>query len=120
MNRLVIASEFSPITGGRTPEEGDFSGELFRDEVLAPKYRECLNKGGCLEIVFDNCYGIGTSFLEEAFGGLVRKYGYVDVLKHIKLIANDDETILVNVPKYIKAAEHTLKNKKSSLKRQIV
>ena len=41
MNKLVIASEFSPITGGRTPKEGDFSGELFRDEILAPKYKEC-------------------------------------------------------------------------------
>lgn len=120
MNKLIIASEFSPITGGRTPEEGDFSGELFRDEVLAPKYRECLENGECLEIVFDDCYGIGTSFLEEAFGGLVRKYKYMDVLKHIRLVANDDETILVNVPKYIKAAEDTLKSKKSSLKRRVV
>lgn len=55
MGRLVIASEFSPITGGRTPEEGEFSGEFFRDEVLAPKYRECLDKGELVEIVFDNC-----------------------------------------------------------------
>ena len=118
MNKLVIASEFSPITGGRTPKEGDFSGELFRDEILAPKYKECLNNGERLEIVFDNCYGIGTSFLEEAFGGLVRKYQYTDVLKHIELIANDDETILVNVPKYIKAAENALEDKKNKLPRQ--
>lgn len=120
MNRLVIASEFSPITGGRTPDEGEFSGQIFRDEVLVPKYIECLDKNERLEIVFDNCYGIGTSFLEEAFGGLVRKYKYTDVLDHIKLTANDDETILINVPKYIKAAENALKDKKNNLKRQLV
>lgn len=110
MGRLVIASEFSPITGGRTPEEGDFSGELFRDKVLAHKYRESLEKGERLEIVFDNCYGIGTSFLEESFGGLVRKYKYTNILEHIGLIANDDEMILGCVPEYIKAAESELKD----------
>lgn len=40
------------MTGDRRSEEGDFSGELFRDEVLVPKYKECLNKDECLEIVF--------------------------------------------------------------------
>lgn len=108
MGKLFIASEFSPITGGRTSAEGDFSGELFRDEVLVPKYREYLDKGECLKIVFDNCYGIGVAFLEEAFGGLVGKCRYTNVLEQIDLIANDDETILVNVPKYIKAAENVL------------
>lgn len=109
MRKLIIASEFSDTPGGRTPNEGEFSGEEFRDNVLEPAYKKSFASNEILSIDFDGCYGFGTSFLEEAFGGLVRKYKYKDVLSHIELIANDDETILVNVPKYIKAEEQ--KNK---------
>lgn len=109
MGDLVIAKEFTDTPGGRTPKEGEFSGEVFRELILQPIYKENLDKNEILTINFDGCYGFGTSFLEEAFGGLVRKYKYRDVLKHINLISNDDETILENIPKYIKAAESKLK-----------
>lgn len=104
MGRLVIASDFSAITGGRLIIEGDFSGELFRDRVLEPKYRECMEHGEKLEIIFDGCYGIGAGFLEEAFAGMVRKYGYLDLLDHIILIAKEDKTIPDQIFRYVKAA----------------
>lgn len=104
MGRLVIASDFSLITGGRLIKEGDFSGELFRDKVLEPKYRECMEHGEKLEIIFDGCYGIGSGFLDEAFGGMVRKYGYLDLLDHIILIAEEDKTIPAQIFRYVKAA----------------
>jgi hypothetical protein len=109
MRKLIVASDFSDTPGGRTPKEGEFSGEEFRDNVLEPAYRECLVSNEVLTVDFDGCYGFGTSFLEEAFGGLVRKYKYMDVLSHLELIANDDETILINVPKYIKTEEQKIK-----------
>ena len=112
MSKLVIATDFSPITGGRTPQEGDFSGELFRDTILLSAYNEALAKKEILEIDFDGCYGIGTSFLEEAFGGLVRVHKCIGVLDNIILVANDDETIPSNVIKYVRDAEDKLKHGK--------
>ncbi len=108
MRILKISEDFSDTPGGRSRKEGEYSGEEFRDVVLAPIYKECLANGEILCIDFDDCFGFGTSFLEEAFGGLVREYKYKDVWNHIKLIANDDETILENIQKYIKAAEAKL------------
>lgn len=105
MGKLVIATAFSETPGGRTPKEGEFSGEEFRDNILEPAYKESVTNNEKLTIDFDGCYGFGTSFLEEAFGGLVRKYRYLGVMNNLILISNDDETILVNVPKYIKAEE---------------
>lgn len=112
MAKIVIVNDFSAITGGRTRTEGEYSGEEFRDNVLMPRYKESLEKNEILEIDFDGCYGIGTSFLEEAFGGLVRQYGYKDVWNNIKLVSNDDDTIKENVRNYIKAAEEKMGYKK--------
>jgi len=109
MGKLIIATDFSDTPGGRTPKEGEYSGEEFRDNVLEPAYRTCLENNEILTIDFDGCYGFGTSFLEESFGGLVREYKYKDVISHINLISNDDETILINVPKYIKTEEKKIK-----------
>ena len=57
MINISVAKNFSVYPGGRTPEDGPFSGEVFRKELL---------------IDLDGTRGYGSSFLEEAFGGLVR------------------------------------------------
>ncbi len=108
MEKINIAIDYSPSTGGRTEDEGPFSGEVFRETVLLPKYVLCLENDDVLEVDFDGCYGIGTSFLEEAFGGLVREHGYRGVWQRIKLVATEDLTIQQNVRKYIKEAEEKL------------
>ena len=109
MLKIKISNDFSETPGGRYKTEGKYSGEEFRDTLLKKMYDDAVSKNEILRIDFDDCYGIGTSFLEEAFGGLVRKYHLREILKHIELVANDDETILINVPKYIRAAEEKLK-----------
>lgn len=70
---LNVSKEFSDIPGPRYISEGAFSGELFRETVLFPLVKECIDKGDELEINLDGTQGYGTSFLEEAFGGLVRE-----------------------------------------------
>ena len=105
MSRIKLSEDFSSTPGGRLIEEGDDSGEKFRDELLIYKYEEAEKSGTILEIDFDDCYGVGTSFLEEAFGGLVRKYHKRGVLKHIRIISLEDETISGNVKKYVEEAE---------------
>lgn len=105
MIRIKISSDFSEIPGGRLKREGKHSGEEFRDELLLPKYREAEKNDTELEVDFDDCYGIGTSFLEEAFGGMVRVHHIHGMLQRLKMISNEDETIPGNISKYIKEAE---------------
>ncbi len=105
MVKIKLSTDFSATPGGRLIAEGDFSGEKFRDEVLLAKYEEAEQSNTMLEIDFDDCYGVGTSFLEEAFGGLVRKYHKHGILKRLKIVALEDETIPGNIKKYVEEAE---------------
>ena len=107
MISIKICRDFSDTPGGRLKEEGEFSGELFRDTILIEKYEEAEQSNDILEIDFDDCYGVGTSFLEEAFGGLVRKYHKHDILKRLIIIATEDETIPDNIRKFVEKAEES-------------
>ena len=70
--RIIIAEEFSRYPAGRYLVDGDFNGEVFRKNHLVP----ALNDFDKVEVVFDGVAGFGSSFLEEAFGGLVRHEGF--------------------------------------------
>ena len=70
--RIIIADEFSRYPAGRYQEDGKFNGTAFRKKCLVP----ALKKFDKVEVIFDGVAGFGTSFLEEAFGGLVRCEGY--------------------------------------------
>ncbi|MCY4303438.1 MAG: STAS-like domain-containing protein [Aestuariivita sp.] len=69
--RIVIATDFSPYPAGRFIDDGEFNGTTFRIDYLAPALREFDR----VEVVFDGVAGFGSSFLEEAFGGLIREEG---------------------------------------------
>ena len=102
---IKIRDDFSPYPGGRLISEGEHSGEEFRDTVLIKEYNKAEEKGEKLVIDFDGCFGFGPSFLEESFGGLVRKYGKRGVLNRIIIIATEDETIPERIKKFISDAE---------------
>lgn len=68
-NIISIARDFSPYPGGRIPADGPHSGEEFRDTFLLPIFKDEKK----VQIDLDGVWGYGSSFLEEAFGGLVRK-----------------------------------------------
>src|SRR5690242_3167734 len=71
--RLSVARDFSRTPGSRYDSEGDFSGETFRRAILLPRVEQALHERKQLLIDLDGTAGYGTSFLEEAFGGLVRE-----------------------------------------------
>lgn len=106
MVKINICNDFSNTPGGRYKDEGAFSGEEFRETILLPKFNEAQATSQKLEINFDNCFGFATSFLEEAFGGLVRLHKKKNVLKTISIVSNDDETIPTLIERYVKAAEN--------------
>jgi hypothetical protein len=105
MIKINICSDFSDTPGGRLIREGAYSGEEFRDTLLISKYLEAEKQNDILEINFDGCYGFGTSFLEEAFGGMVRKHHKHGTLQRMRFISTEDETIPDNIKKYVKEAE---------------
>lgn len=68
---LNIAKDFSRSPAGRYEADGPFSGEAFRERLLKP----AIEANDSVRVELDGALGYGSSFLEEAFGGLVRKYG---------------------------------------------
>ena len=51
----------------------------------------------------DGGYGYATSFLEEAFGGLVRETNDPDV-QNIEIISEEEEGLIGRIKEYISAA----------------
>ena len=85
--KLDIATEFSPYPAGRYyPQDGEHTGDRFRDKFLLPKLNEVMKERGRLVVVLDGVRTFGSSFLEEAFGGLVRKKMFTaqDLKKFLK------------------------------------
>lgn len=105
---VKISDVFSNTPGARFESEGPNSGEKFRKEILIPKYLEAKKKSEKLVINLDDCYGFATSFLEEAFGGLVRELKEKDTLNNIEIISMDDATAETLIEKYVREAEEKL------------
>ena len=68
MKIIRIAGDFSEFPGGRYPEDGDGNGTTFREKFLVP----AIESNEKVTIVLDGTRGYPSSFLEEAFGGLIR------------------------------------------------
>lgn len=98
---INVGRQFSRFPAGRFRADGPWSGERFRDEVLAPAL-----KGGTRVIVeLDDTLGYGSSFLEEAFGGLVRT-GVIsseELTRRIEL-STEDESLRLEILNYVEGA----------------
>ena len=66
---VYIAKEFSRYPSGRTAKDSRFSGEEFREKFLTTPLKQ--NKH--VYVHLDGVLGYGSSFLDEAFGGLRRE-----------------------------------------------
>lgn len=97
--KIVIAKDFSRSPSGRYhPADGDFSGQRFREEFLYPAL-----KNGKVEVNLDGCLTLGSSFLDEAFGGLVREKGLsVDYLMNNLVITGRIATFVNKAWSHIK------------------
>lgn len=87
---IAIAKDFSDVPAGRYYTDGDWTGQKFREEVLIPALEKA-DKENPVTVDINGVEGYGSSFLEEAFGGLVREKEYTnDELKKIlRIEAND-------------------------------
>lgn len=70
---IDVAKDFSDDPFGRYPEDGEFNATYFRKNLLVPRLSK-LKDNEVLTIDFSGVsFGLGSSFIEEAFGQLVRE-----------------------------------------------
>jgi hypothetical protein len=68
MSSISVARDFTRFPAGRYKRNGSTSGESFRERFLHDR----LAANEPVTVDLDGTVGYGSSFLEEAFGGLVR------------------------------------------------
>lgn len=101
---LNVATEFSITPDARLKENGKSSAEQFREGVLERKFLLAKKNKTTLIVNLDGAAGYGTSFLEESFGGLARKYSTDAVLKTLQFISNDEPYLVEDIERYIEEA----------------
>lgn len=92
---VIRVSDFSITPGGRYRKDGLFSGEEFREDILIL----ALNRGNVI-VDLDNVEGMSPGFLDEVFGGIVRKFG-VDVISKIEIVSKQVPSRVERVRKYM-------------------
>lgn len=104
---INMAKAFSPMPLGRYRSDGGKSGEEFREDILLPKIAEDMAAGDVLVVSLDGMEALSGSFLEEAFGGLVREHGLApaDVEKTLQIKGDKHfAPYIENIWQYIRAA----------------
>jgi len=109
MKQINIAEEYTITPGARYKKDGAFSGEDFREKYLEPLFST--GDKSKITIILDGTMGYATSFLEESFGGLVRKFGdkYTnkDVIERFMFISDEEPACIDEIKQYILEAEYT-------------
>jgi hypothetical protein len=101
-----IATQFSPKPGPRyRRDDPETSGEAFREDVLLPLFDEAVRRNEKILIDLDGGYGYGSSFLDEAFGGLARARGTRAVLERIDFKSEEEFYLRDDIVKLVKKNE---------------
>ena len=107
---LKISEIFTETPGARYIEDGPFSGELFREKYLIPYLKECKKSNQKLIIDLDDVYGYSTGFLEESFGGLIRKgFKKEEILNTVIFRSTMFKDEINDILSYIEENTNTLK-----------
>ncbi len=97
-----VARDFTRFPSGRSKLKGDTSGEAFREKFLEP----AIKGGEEIVVELDGTIGYGSSFLEEAFGGLIRSLNIpASSIMNMLHIKSSDPTLIDEVEGYIKDAQ---------------
>jgi len=104
--RVSIATDFSLTPGPRYRIEGDFSGQEFRETILKEAMENAIIGNRKLVMNLDGTAGYGTSFLEEAFGGLIREdnLSFDLINKCLEIISEEEPFLIDDVKEYLQSA----------------
>ena len=102
IKKISVGKDFSMVPAGRFYSDGPASGQAFRENFLVP----ALQSGATVVVSLDNTEGYGSSFLDEAFGGLIRvhRFGLADLQRRLVVESLDDPTLMDEVASYIDQA----------------
>lgn len=106
-NRLIkFAQEFTDMPIGRYRADDKFSGEVFREDLLVP----ALKNNNTVTLDLSNVYGFGSSFLEEAFSGIIRTKSFTleELKRKLQIICADDPMTIKQIWCYIEDADNRL------------
>lgn len=107
MRTINVAQDFTRFPSGRFKKNGDTSGEAFRERFLEPPIREGLE----IKVDLDGTIGYGSSFLEEAFGGLVRALRIKPEDLNSRLhLTSSDPSLIDEIESYISDAGKSLRS----------
>lgn len=109
MKEMNFVNEFTDMPLGRYITDGPYSGERFREEFLVPKLQQLKNEEQLL-LDLSNAFGFGSSFLEECFGGIIRKqyFSLGDLNKKLILKCDDDPMTIAQIETYMLDAKNRL------------
>src|SRR3546814_10010951 len=90
-----IAKDFSPFAGPRYIRQGSHSGEAFRSKLI----RFLHSHPGPVTIVLDGTKCMVSSFLDDAFGGLIRNVGCTkrDIEQRLRFQFNLDSSYISTI-----------------------
>lgn len=105
-NKIIDIKDFSMTPYGRYPSDGPDNGQVFRTKFLLPAFQD--PDVDTVTVKLDSVssgYEYGSSFLEEAFGGLVRDEGIpvADVLKRLEVVTKFSDYV-AEIEMYIERA----------------
>ena len=95
MKKIKVADRY-PCPGPRYTHLGSSSGEDFKNWLIKE-----LKRDSELTIDLDDTEGYGSSFLEEAFGGLIREKVPVEVVRSIKFVSDEEPELIDEIKEYI-------------------
>jgi hypothetical protein len=98
---IDIGKDFTRFPSGRYAKYGSTSGEAFRSRFLEPAFSSAAQE---IEVRLDGTVGYGSSFLDEAFGGLVRlgKWPLSEIQHRLKLITKE-QSLKLEIDEYLTA-----------------
>lgn len=99
---INVRDDFTRFPAGRYISDGSYSGERFREQFLVP----ALQDSDIVEIHLDGTLSPGSSFLEEAFGGLLRAGFQSSELSSKLKIISSDEALILEVRQYLGISIH--------------
>jgi STAS-like domain of unknown function (DUF4325) len=102
LKAINVSQDYTRFPAGRYVSDGRFSGERFRNDFLIP----ALKSADKVEIQFDGTLGPGSSFLEEAFGGLIRAGFAAPDLANRLVVSSSDESLVAEVRQYLGISLH--------------
>lgn len=95
---INVAKDFSRAPAGRFITDGPNSGTRFRNQFLLPALQ---NGTGVITVELDGVRAYGSSFLDEAFGGLKRAgFAAAELMKRLTF-RSSDPSLVAEIKGYI-------------------